>query len=108
MNAARQGAAISQGEHHDRRQPNQSAPIAAATLLVASGAVTIAAISSMPAANAQALFRNTLMRQMDDCVINATEISIPRERKQRHPLKLLCEPWWNVVPTKRRRSRRHV
>jgi hypothetical protein len=57
--------------------PTNPRRFAAATLLVASGAVAIAAISSMPAANAQTLFRNTLMRQMEDCVINATKISIP-------------------------------
>ncbi len=45
--------------------PTNPRRFAAAPLLVASGAVAIAAISSMPAANAQTLFRNTLMRQMD-------------------------------------------
>jgi hypothetical protein len=51
--------------------------IFAAALLVTGAAFANCAISSMPAANAQTLFRNTLMRQMEDCVINATKISLP-------------------------------
>jgi hypothetical protein len=51
--------------------------IAAALLATASSAVAITAISSMPAANAQTLFRNTPSQQMEDCVINATKIMIP-------------------------------
>jgi hypothetical protein len=56
---------------------NKLALINRAALVIAGSAVAITAISSMPAANAQRLDRNTPARQMEDCFVNATKISTP-------------------------------